>query len=80
MIILRPTTGGRRGSAVLVLIALLGVMLMYIAANAVALHYLKQEILLMERKQTRAREQRLKTLKNESATRRITADGQRGND
>jgi len=53
---------GQRGSAVVILIMLLGIMAMYIAGNAFALSHLKREILLAEKKQERARVERLKHL------------------
>jgi type II secretory pathway component PulK len=63
-----------RGSAVIILIMLLGIMTMYIAGNAAALYHLKREILLAEQRQERARVERIRRLSAASKARILLND------
>lgn len=60
--LLHPRRRLQSGSAVLALILLLGIMLLYLAGNAAALHHLRREMALTERKQERALLERLERL------------------
>jgi hypothetical protein len=46
-----PTRQSQRGSAVLVMLALMGIMLALVAANAVSVHVLDRELQLLDHKQ-----------------------------
>ena len=49
----RPAPGRRNGSAVIVIIALVAIVMIYLAGNVRTLHYLTREVKLVEQRQVR---------------------------